>query len=211
MRNTLIVACAVACALLAAGSVRAQSNQAADMPGKAIFATRCAACHGTAGNGGEFGPRITDRVPSRSDDDMRTLLHNGLPGAGMPPFDSLTGQQVTDLITFVRTLHEPLDSGPKHLTLNLTDSKTLQGLVLNQTDKDMQLLGDDHQLHLLRKSGAQYREVTSQTDWTTYNGQLGGSRYTTLTQINKDNVSTLSLPSGFFRFQWRVFRSLPWS
>ena len=193
MRANLIVAVA----LIMSGAVQAQSNKTADLPGKQVFATRCAACHGTTGNGGEFGPNITDRVPSRTDDDLRTLLHNGLPGSGMPSFDSLSSQEVSDVIQFLRTLQPAQGSGPKSVKVTLTNSKSLQGLAMNQTDKDMQVLGDDHKIHLLRKSGDQYREVTSQVDWTTYNGQLGGSRYTTLTQITKDNVSTL-VPKWFF-------------
>ena len=35
--------------------------------GRHIFLTRCASCHGTDANGGEFGPSILDRVRFRSD------------------------------------------------------------------------------------------------------------------------------------------------
>ena len=54
----------------------------------------------------------------------------------------------------------------------------------------MQLLGDDRRTHLLRETtGGRYREVTSQTGWTTYNGQPSGNRYSTLTQFTTSNVS----------------------
>ena len=36
------------------------------------------------------------------------------------------------------------------------------------------------------------REVTSETPWPTYNGDPGGNRYTTLTQIDKTNVARLA-------------------
>ena len=39
------------------------------------------------------------------------------------------------------------------------------------------MLGDDHQLYLLRKTSGEYRMVTSQADWPSYNGQTIGSRY----------------------------------
>jgi alcohol dehydrogenase (cytochrome c) len=48
---------------------------------------------------------------------------------------------------------------------------------------------------LLRKSagvGSSYRPVTSQSDWTSYNGGNTGSRYSALTQITKANVSSLA-------------------
>ena len=64
--------------------------------------------------------------------------------------------------------------------------------MLNQGADDLQLLGDDRKIHLLRKSGDRYRPVTSQTDWPSYNGQTTGSRYSPLTQINKGNVGRLA-------------------
>ena len=60
--------------------------------------------------------------------------------------------------------------------------------MLNQGVADLQLLGDDRRIHLLRKSGERYRPVTSQSDWPSYNGQTTGSRYSTLAQITKGNV-----------------------
>jgi alcohol dehydrogenase (cytochrome c) len=48
-------------------------------------------------------------------------------------------------------------------------------------------------VHLLRRSGARFREVTSDRDWPTYNGGPDGNRYTTLSQIDKSNVDRLSV------------------
>ena len=39
---------------------------------------------------------------------------------------------------------------------------------------------------LLRRAGERFRAVTSEADWPTYNGDPGGNRYTTLTQIDKE-------------------------
>jgi alcohol dehydrogenase (cytochrome c) len=60
-------------------------------------------------------------------------------------------------------------------------------------DSHLQLQTDDQRIHLLRKTaGDRYRAVTSQQDWTTYHGDAGGNRYTTLTQIDKTNVARLA-------------------
>ena len=65
-------------------------------------------------------------------------------------------------------------------------------MILNQTSVDLQLLSDDQRIHLLRRVGDRYRPVTSQADWPTYHGQLGGNRYSTLDQIDKGNVARLA-------------------
>ena len=80
-----------------------------------------------------------------------------------------------------------------HKSVQTVDGGTLEGRVLNEGLSDLQLRTDDSRIHLLRKtSGDRYRIVTSQRDWPTYHGDVGGNRYTTLTQIDKTNVARLS-------------------
>jgi alcohol dehydrogenase (cytochrome c) len=77
-------------------------------------------------------------------------------------------------------------------TVQTTDGRKLEGRVLNEGLVDLQLRTDDGHIYLLRKSGDRYRSVTTQRDWTTYHGEPGGNRYTTLTQIDRSNVARLS-------------------
>jgi alcohol dehydrogenase (cytochrome c) len=159
--------------------------------GQQIFAQRCASCHGTDGGGGEFAPSILERVPLRTDDELIHLLHNGLP-SGMPAFPDIVDTQRTNLISYLRTLKPFAGEAAARAKVTLDDGKTLEGLALNRDAAGMQLLGDDHQLYLLRKttSGA-YRRVTSQQDWPSYNGETTGSRYSTMKQITSSNASRL--------------------
>ena len=62
-----------------ASRVDAQSVE----PGRRVFASRCAACHGTEGGGGELGPSIVARIPLRTDADLDAVIREGLSGAGM--------------------------------------------------------------------------------------------------------------------------------
>jgi alcohol dehydrogenase (cytochrome c) len=169
--------------------------QSADA-GRQVFATRCAACHGTLGAGGELGPSIVARIPLRSDQDLETVIREGLPGAGMPAFAGLTRAETTDLIAHLRTLR-PRGDGPKRADVRLRSGKALSGVVLNQSAGEMQLLGDDRKVHLLRGDGGEYREVTSQNDWPTYNGHVNGNRYSPLAQITSANASKL-VPKWIF-------------
>jgi alcohol dehydrogenase (cytochrome c) len=159
--------------------------------GHQVFATRCASCHGTNATGGEFGPSIVERVPRRSDDDLVRLLHEGLPSSGMPAFPDIIGTERANLISFLRTL-KPRDGAAPRVSVHLQGGKTIDGIALNRSADDMQLMGDDHRLYLLRKTDAgEYRTVTSQADWPSYNGQTVGSRFSQLKQITDANVSRL--------------------
>ncbi|MEO8257967.1 MAG: PQQ-binding-like beta-propeller repeat protein [Acidobacteriota bacterium] len=184
MRLVLAAACALAVGVIAA----AQTPES----GRQVFVGRCAGCHGSDGNGGELGPGIATRVPSRSDQDLATLFRQGVPAAGMPAFANLTETEVRDLTGYLRTLKPRNGSGPVRTTVALAGGRPLAGLILNQSTDDLQLLGDDRRIHLLRKSGQEYRAVTSQADWPSYNGQTSGSRYSPLTQITKENASRLA-------------------
>lgn len=178
---------ALVCALFTT-SAAAQTSD----PGRLVYASRCAGCHGSTGGGGELGPSIVTRVPSRTDEELTTVIRQGLPTAGMPAATTITDTELADLIRFLRTLRPRQGSGPVRTTITLTNGSSLAGLILNHGDVDLQLLGDDRRIHLLRKTGDRYRAVTSQTDWPSYNGRTTGSRYSELTQINKSNVGRLA-------------------
>jgi len=165
--------------------------------GQQAFVSRCAGCHGSDGNGGELGPAITERVPARTDDDLTSLFKQGLPSAGMPAFPNLAGSEAAELIRYLRTLRPRSGTAPVRAKIALTDGGALEGLVLNKSAVDLQLLGDDRKVHLLRKSGDRYRAVTSQADWPSYNGQTTGSRYSPLAQITTSNVSRI-VPQWIF-------------
>jgi mono/diheme cytochrome c family protein len=71
--------------------------------GQAIFATRCASCHGADGGGG-FGPTLAGRrraavLQTRR---SRSVVANGR--GSMPSFaESLTPEQITAVVTYTRT------------------------------------------------------------------------------------------------------------
>ena len=172
---------------LLAGGLLAQAPSA----GRAVFEAHCSVCHGTRGNGGELGPAIAERLVHYTDSELGTLVHQGLPNSGMPA-NNLSASDTRELVGFLRTLKSRQSAPPQRSSVTLTDGRTLQGLVLNESSLDMQLLSADGHVHLLRKDGARYRQVTSESDWPTYNGQDSGNRYSKLEQISKSNVAKLA-------------------
>jgi alcohol dehydrogenase (cytochrome c) len=172
--------------IFAVSALSAQSPQA----GKTAFETRCARCHGADGNGGEMGPAIPERLAQRDNTQLIDLIHTGLPKRGMPG-NNVTGQELTSLVRYLRKLQHQNEKVVVHRKVKTADG-TLEGELLGEGFADLQLRTADQKIHLLRRSGDIYHEVTSQTDWPTYNGEPGGNRFTTLTQITKNNVNRLA-------------------
>ncbi len=182
----VLVGCAV---VLGARPAAAQAVEA----GRQVYASRCGACHGTEGGGGEFGPSIVARIPLRSDQELEGVVRDGVPGAGMPAFATLSRAETGDLVAFLRTLRPRSNAGPRRTRVTLADGRALDGVVLNESPGELQLLGDDRALHLLRETAAgRHRAVTSQSDWASYNGDTSGHRYSTAAQITTANVSRLA-------------------
>ena len=164
--------------------------QAVD-PGRRAFESRCARCHGADGRGGEMGPAIAERLSPLDDQQLMKLIREGQPLKGMPP-NVVPDAEMADLVKFLRTIERTGERPLVRMSVQTTDGRTLDGLVLGEGFDDLQLQTDDKRVHLLRRAGDRYRPVTSETPWPTYNGDPGGNRYTTLTQIDKTTVSRLA-------------------
>ena len=179
--------------LAAVGAAMAQTPE-----GRSSFQNRCAVCHGTDGNGGEHAPSILSPLQRRNDQELVALLREGVPLGGMPAFNDIPETEMRSLVGFLRTLVPPRGGRggrgfPTRMTVQLTDGKKLEGLAIGSTSREVQLRTDDQRIHLLRKAGERYREVTSQVDWSSYHGQLSGNRHTAMSQIDKSNLSRLAL------------------
>lgn len=132
----------------------------------------------------------------------------------MPSFDLAT-TEMRDLLSHLRTLagsnpamaqggyngNAPMKvpvrkppPGPHPGTVKLVNGKTLEGTVID-SDFSAQVLMADGKYHLLSHEGNQYREkvLEPKRDWSLYDGNYSGNRYSTLSQINTNNIKQLSL------------------
>src|SRR5579872_2106962 len=124
----------------AAGIAMAQPSASAaqpSSPGQRQYDNNCSVCHGGDGNGGELGPPIAYRVANRSDEELANLIHSGIPSRGMPAF-KLATKETSDLVAFLRTLR-PQRRGFEAVrkSIRTVDGKTLQGLVIGESSRDM--------------------------------------------------------------------------
>jgi alcohol dehydrogenase (cytochrome c) len=173
-------------ALFTALVLAAQSPEA----GPALYDSLCARCHGSDGTGGEGAPSIAERLATRTDEELFEIVRAGLPG--MPPF-RIEEEALAELARFLRALQPGQARAPDREEVETTDGRALEGIVLNRAALDLQLRVEDGRIHLLRKEGERYREVTSTADWPTYHGDYRGNRYSTLAAIDRKNVSRLGL------------------
>ncbi len=176
--------------LVAASVLNAQDPLLA---GRKTFENRCSGCHGADGNGGELGPAIARRALNLTDAQIKTTVLEGLPTKGMPA-NNVSEAELPSLLVYIRSMR-PRRYGfqPYPLKVTLTTGKTLDGTVIGESFDDAQLRTGDNHIHLLRKAdGGKFREVTSEVNWATYNGDEGGNRFTRLKQIDKTNVKRVA-------------------
>jgi high-affinity iron transporter len=88
----------------------------AQRAGAALYASDCALCHGTSGDG--HGMRQNGMSPppadlrltpwSQVDGARRTFaaIRQGVPGTAMAPWPTLTQQQIWQLVAYIKTLGE---------------------------------------------------------------------------------------------------------
>jgi mono/diheme cytochrome c family protein len=85
-------------------------NKAAEQAGAILFRDKdCAHCHGAAGIGGKKGPALTDLRKNKlwPPAKITAQILNG--GQKMPPFsDSLTDEQIAELVAYLRAKHRPV-------------------------------------------------------------------------------------------------------
>ena len=72
-----------------------------------LFTNRCAACHGEDARGTAKGPGLAmnPRVAEQSAEQLRAYLEHGNPGAGMPSFADLAGDDLVTLARYLRRIN----------------------------------------------------------------------------------------------------------
>ena len=121
------------------------------------------------------------------------LIRSGIPAKGMPAFN-LGAADIKELVSFLRTLRPARRMlAPVRKKIQTIDGKTLDGTVIGESASDLALRTDDQLIHLLRTDGTGlYRPATTEAGWPTYNGNVNGNRFTTLSQITPANVTHLA-------------------
>jgi alcohol dehydrogenase (cytochrome c) len=156
-------------------------------------------CHGEDGRGGEHGPAIAGVPRPRADSKaaVLNLIHQGIPDRGMPAF-RLSGEEANAIADYVLSLkarakpNQAENAAKASITVRLRDGRTIHGVVKNESNFDLQLLGDDGKLYLLTKEQPAAVSASNGVSWPTYDGNLSGNRFSPLDQIQASNVNRLA-------------------
>ena len=90
----------------AGGAARRADRRVSLADGRQLFESRCAACHGLDGRGGERAPDIATRaaVQRRSDAEIAHIIQAGIPASGMPGFATLDEGTLKAVVAYLRLL-----------------------------------------------------------------------------------------------------------
>jgi alcohol dehydrogenase (cytochrome c) len=138
--------------------------------GRKLYGEQCASCHAPDGSGGPGAPALVGRTLAHGEMPWaiyRTIRY-GVPGTGMPAHP-LTRQQLWELVAYVQSMRLPT------LTAHLPAQMTAK---LAAVDVPYAKLA---------------RSPYAGDDWLTYGGSYTGDRFSTLSQIDTQNVPTLAL------------------
>ena len=74
--------------------------------GRTLYNSSCAGCHGLDGSGSDKAVDISGSAKVRhlTDAQLSGIISNGVPGTGMPAFNSLSERQTSALIVYLRLL-----------------------------------------------------------------------------------------------------------
>ncbi|HTX05213.1 MAG TPA: PQQ-binding-like beta-propeller repeat protein [Steroidobacteraceae bacterium] len=138
--------------------------------GVALYAEHCAGCHAPNGTGGPSAPALVGRPLAHGDTPwaMYRTIRDGVAGTGMPPHP-LGRRPLWELVSYVRTLR----------------ARTVTPRVATGVAREL----DAIEVPYAQLASTPY----AGDDWLTYGGSYNSSRFSTLTQINGGNVSTLAL------------------
>jgi len=101
--------------LVISGCERASAPASGANPtaGAALYAAHCALCHGVNGDGQGVRRAFMDPPPanltlppwSRKENAARTFaaIRDGVRGTAMPPWPSLSDEQIADLVAYIQT------------------------------------------------------------------------------------------------------------
>ena len=93
-------------ATLAQQPFPADHGEKRSFPGRTLYNSNCAGCHGLDGHGSDKGVNIAENMKLRNlpDAQLSGIISGGVPGTGMPAFSSLSGTQIRAVIEYVRSL-----------------------------------------------------------------------------------------------------------
>jgi alcohol dehydrogenase (cytochrome c) len=160
------------------------------------FATTCAGCHGLDGRGTAKGADIVTqpKMVALSDADLARIIHDGVPGKSMPPMAILGDDGIAALVSYIRILQRqsPAASIKDTSGQPATVSAPAAASPAIARKDAPSIFGDDAALlSAIHVQPGDLEQKTLADNWTSYNGDYTGRRFSSLDQITTANAAKL--------------------
>ncbi|HEY5055530.1 MAG TPA: PQQ-binding-like beta-propeller repeat protein [Acidobacteriaceae bacterium] len=186
------IAILIASCFAALAGVQAAA-QSAPKTAEQQFATTCAGCHGLDGKGAAKGPDIATlpKIAALSDAELERIIHDGVTGKGMPSMAVLGDARIDELVLYLRMLQRQARTAPAVNTNRATTATTIApstpALRFPATLTD----GDRALLSSIDVQPSDIAQKALGANWTSYNGDYTGRRFSSLDEITPANAARL--------------------
>lgn len=199
LRAVMWLSCWLGLALYVTGQTTGLFTEAQAQRGQALYAAKCASCHGQSLEGATASPlsgsKFAAKWSGKSVDDLFFITRTQMPyGAG----GSLTNQQYLDIVVFMLKSNG-YTAGARELT---NDAATLKGLKIQPQgalkERALESTGETKSVSTAAQPTAKFptqdelnAAPSNATDWLMSNHDYSGQRFIDLKQITPANAASL--------------------
>ncbi len=166
-------------------------------PGARQFATTCGGCHGLDGSGSAKGSAIAKlpAVIARSDDELIAIVHNGVPGKGMPPMAALGDDNIRAVVRYLRMLQgvsgtSPATKSNASIAATTGNSASVPNGSVTASQEATSAVPVD-----VQQSDLNQKEIRE--NWVSYNGDYSGRRFSSVNEVTPENVEPSCVEVAF--------------
>ncbi len=172
--------CAV-CFLIAFAGVSVCAQGTAIDSGARQYGAYCAGCHGADGSGSAKGAAIATlaRVIEQTDAQLIVVVHDGVPGKGMPGFAQLGDEDARAVVRYLRVLQRNEGAQVGDNAEHAGEQHSMTGLQAHVQTANAATLPEQngHGVADLDVQPGELNQKEVRENWVSYNGDYSGRRY----------------------------------
>jgi alcohol dehydrogenase (cytochrome c) len=202
------------CILVAFTGLSVYAQNTAIDNGARQYAAYCAGCHGSDGRGSAKGAAIATlaRVIVLTDAQLAGIVHDGVPGKGMPGFAQLGDEDARAVVRYLRVLQQSAGTqagGGKARDANEQPSMAALETQVQTANAAAHTEQSGHGEADLDVQPGELNQKEVRENWVSYNGDYSGRRYSAMAEVTPANVGQLKPKWVFHTSNAGVFEATP--